>query len=348
MAIKRPGKISSKSRQSISGLTGTDLDYAANLVTTICALAGSPTYLSDLRASTRRGGLIRAVRGYDTPAIFDWFVGAASFQGISDEVAASYIDQHGQANWGDVQAAVETTHPSCPKLGSYWHFHGCHYRKGSGTCSEPDHIGACPLPLAPLRNGNLNQLSYSLYLFIRDIAQNDLVSWMDRQFKAVAEGQPIIAPEKLGMALIKPMRQIHGISDKILNLVLSTLLLGAGGGRPFWVEAGAAMIAIDTLVHNFLARTGILNRANADHPYGPQCYSSGGCADLINVISGTIDSRQFNSRFPPDFPRFVQKAIWQYCAMQALNVCNGNNINDVSRCTYVKCRIFRLCDRKSF
>ena len=139
----------------------------------------------------------------------------------------------------------------------YWHFHGCHYRKGSGTCSEPDHIKACPLPQAPLRNGNLNQLSFSLYLFIRDIAENDLVAWMGRQLIAAAEGQLIINPGKLGQALIEPMRQIHGISDKILNMVLSELLLGAGRGKPFWIEAGAAMIAIDTLVHNFLARTGI-------------------------------------------------------------------------------------------
>jgi hypothetical protein len=203
------------------------------------------------------------------------------------------------------------------------------------------------LPKAPLRNGNLNQLSFSLYLFIRDIAENDLVAWMDRQFTTAAEGQPIIAPDKLGMALIEPMRQIHGISDKILNLVLSTLLLGAGRRRPFWVEAGAAMIAIDTLVHNFLVRTGILNRANSDHPYGPQCYSAGGCADLIKVISGNIDSRQFNSRFPSNFPRFVQKSIWHYCAMEGLNVCNGNKIKDRFRCGNTECRIFDTCDRIS-
>jgi hypothetical protein len=147
----------------------------------------------------------------------------------------------------------------------------------------------------------------SLYLFIRDIAQNDIVAWMDRQLSAAAVGQPNIASDKLGLALIEPMRQIHGISDKILNLVLSTLLLGAGYGKRFWVEAGAAMIAIDTLGHNLLVRMGILLRANADHPYGPQCYAPGGCADLVGVIDSNIDSRQFNPKFPKSFPRFVQK-----------------------------------------
>jgi hypothetical protein len=27
---------------------------------------------------------------------------------------------------------------SCPKLKSYWHFHGCRYGKVSRTCAEPD------------------------------------------------------------------------------------------------------------------------------------------------------------------------------------------------------------------
>ena len=219
-------------------------------------------------------------------------------------------------------------------------------RQSFGQAFDPgDHL--LGLPQAPLRNGNLNQLSYSLYFFIRDIAENDLVTWMDRQFTTAAECQPIIAPDELGMALIEPMRQIHGISDKILNMVLSELLLGAGRGKPFWIEAGAALIAIDTLVHNFLARTGILSRANADHPYGPQCYASGGCADIINVISSNIDSRQFNSRFPSNFPRFVQKSIWHYCAMEGLNVCNGNKIKDSFRCSNTECRIFGSCDRIS-
>ena len=48
-----------------------------------------------------------------------------------------------------------------------------------------------------------------------------------------------------------------------------------------WHEVGASMIAIDTLVHNFLVRTGILARFDADHSYGAACYQAGGCADII-------------------------------------------------------------------
>ena len=254
------------------------------------------------------------------------------------------MERNGRARWQDLKAA-EDQRPSCLKLRSYWNFHGCKYRKSSAICSEPDHIEACPLPLAPLRNGNLNQLSYSLYLFLRDVAENDFVTWIDRQLAAAVEGHLIIDLQKLGQALIDPLRQIHGISDKILNMVLSEFLMGAGKGKPFWIEAGAAMVAVDTLVHNFIARTGVSRRADAVHPYGPQCYAPGGCSDLINVISRNIDSRQFNSSFPSNFPRLLQKAIWAYCAMEGLNVCNGNKIKDSFPCSNTECRIFGSCDR---
>jgi hypothetical protein len=45
------------------------------------------------------------------------------------------------------------------------------------------------------------------------------------------------------------------------------------------------MIAIDTLVHNFLLRTGILARFNANHLYGGACYRPGGCAYIIAAVA---------------------------------------------------------------
>jgi hypothetical protein len=66
------------------------------------------------------------------------------------------------------------------------------------------------------------------------------------------------------------------------------------------------MIAVDTLVHNFLHRTGILHRFQADHAYGLACYQPGGCAEIIETVAHQIDARQFDRRFPR-FPRFVQR-----------------------------------------
>jgi hypothetical protein len=105
------------------------------------------------------------------------------------------------------------------------------------------------------------------------------------------------------------------------------------------------MVAIDTLVHNFLVRTGILGRFGADHLYGPACYQANGCADIIHTVAAQIDASQFNPRFPKTFPRFVQHAIWRHCAENGLNVCNGNRINDDAHCDNVYCQVRSMCDR---
>jgi len=112
-----------------------------------------------------------------------------------------------------------------------------------------------------------------------------------------------------------------------------------------WTEVGGSMIAIDTLVHNFLHRTGILHRFNAEHAYGAACYRLGGCADIIQAVAERLDARQFNASFPQTFPRFVQHAIWRYCSQSGLDVCNGNRIDDARRCTNMECRVRLMCDR---
>jgi hypothetical protein len=127
---------------------------------------------------------------------------------------------------------------------------------------------------------------------------------------------------------------------------VSNLLLGsAGTRRPLWVEVGATFVAVDTLVHNFLHRTGVLNRLRGDHPYGNRCYRPGGCADVLRLVAAHIDARQFNPAFPPTFPRFVQSAIWRYCAEEGLDICNGNRIDDGARCDNRHCQLFRRCHR---
>ncbi|HYU69092.1 MAG TPA: hypothetical protein VEL09_07135, partial [Burkholderiales bacterium] len=67
----------------LESIQGPDFDYAVTLVRTVCRLAGSPSYLDDLRTSLRRRGVVRAIKDHDTPKLFDWLVEALSFQGIS-------------------------------------------------------------------------------------------------------------------------------------------------------------------------------------------------------------------------------------------------------------------------
>ena len=146
-------------------------------------------------------------------------------------------------------------------------------------------------------------------------------------------------------ALIGPLRNVFGVSDKVLTMTLSTLLIGARNQRPIWFETGKAMIAVDTLVHNFLHRTGILQSCGIPHTYGAACYSRGGCAEIIRAVSNRIDARTLNRAFPQTFPRFVQNAIWRFCAADGQNLCNGNRIDDRQACQISYCQLYQKCRR---
>jgi hypothetical protein len=272
------------------------------------------------------------------PAIFDWLMTSFSFQGISDRVAQSYIDAHGNASCSAINQGL-TLRPPCPLLKNFWSYDGCRYDKLSGCCSEPEHVSSCPVPSHRLRNGRLNQTAYSLFFFMRDIAKNDFAAWLDNRIAETA-GQ-YSGHAHFQEALVVPMRGIYGVSDKVLTMSLSGLLLASD--RPDWFALGAGTAVIDTLVHNFLHRTGILANCNADHAYGPACYQPGRCADLIRDASALIDTRQFNPAFPATFTRFVQHAVWRYCALDGLDICNGNQIDDRQSCQNRACHLYRNC-----
>ena len=319
------------------------LDHAVGVIYRVCCLAGSPNLLDEIRADLRDEGVPAAIRAHDTSVLFDWLTFAFSYQGISDAVATDYMAAHGRARWHDIEAKV-AAQPPCPKLKSYWSFNGCRYDKGSRTCAEPEHVERCPLPSHHLRNGRLNQTAYSLYFFIRDVADGDLVTWIDRQLRRADQQHDNSRPARLTAALVEPLRHVYGVSDKVLTMTLSCILLAAPSGYETWVEAGGAMIAIDTLVHNFLHRTGILHRFGAEHTYGAGCYGPRGCAAIIGQAARRIDASAFNSAFPAVFPRFVQHAIWRYCAQLGLGVCNGNRIDDRKSCDNIYCQIRGCCD----
>jgi hypothetical protein len=141
--------------------------------------------IDDIRADLTADNVRAAIRHRDTAAVIDGLLAALimSYQGIADQVAYDYMARHGRATWHDIDHKLAQA-ASCPKLKSYWHFHGCKYEKISATCAEPDHIGACPLPSHDLRNGHLNQTAYSLFLFIRDLVDGDLIGWIDDQLEA--------------------------------------------------------------------------------------------------------------------------------------------------------------------
>jgi hypothetical protein len=321
------------------------LAYAVDLVRRVCQLAGPPSFVSDLRAELRREGVLAAVEAHDTAKLFDWLFVMLSFQGIADRVAAGFIAEHGSVTWSAIERDLAQA-PSCPKLAGYWRFYDCRFHKGSQTCAEPEHIETCPLPRHHLRNGTLNQAAFSLFLFIRDAADGDLVAWIDEQLAQSPTSSCAARRAALRRhALLEPLRHVYGVSDKVLAVALSALLIGAGGKRRRWFEVGTSFVAIDSLVHNFLHRSGILQRFAADHLYGSGCYAPGGCADILDEIARHIDAKAFNPTFPAVFPRFVQIAIWRYCAKSGFDICNGNRIDDRERCANLHCRLHSRCDR---
>ncbi len=320
------------------------LAHAVRIIHGVCCLAGPANMAADFQDDSETRKLTDAIARHDTAALFDRLMNDLSYQGIADRVAYDYILRHGQARWQEIDIRL-ARRPSCPKLRNYWTFAGCRYEKSSHTCAEPEHIARCPLPRHNLRNGHLNQAAYSLFLFIRDIAAGDLVTWIEHQIASAFNDQSCDGVAASREALLGPLRNVYGVSDKVLGMILSIVLLAAPVTWSRWREVGSSMIAIDTLVHNFLHRTGILARFNAQHAYGPACYSDGGCAAILRTVAQAIDARAFNKSFPQTFPRFVQLAVWRYCAQLQFNVCNGNRVDDRQRCDNTYCRLFEICDR---
>src|SRR5436190_7998081 len=225
---RRPQKAHPK-HPKIQSEPGLAINHAVRLIHAICGLAGSPSLIDEIRAELRADEVRAAIRNRNTGPVFDWLMAAVSYQGISDQVAYGYMERHGRATWRQIKQGLDCG-VSCPKLKSYRHFHDCRYDKISRTCAEPDHIRRCPVPKHDLRNGRLNQTAYSLYLFIRDVADGDLVGWIDRQLREADWPHNADRPARLREALIGPLREVYGVSDKVLTMTLSCVLLTAPRG----------------------------------------------------------------------------------------------------------------------
>jgi hypothetical protein len=187
---------------------------------------------------------------------------------------------------------------------------------------------------------------YSLFLFMRDICGGDLVGWIDQRLASGDTGSN--SPDRASSmreSLLGPLTNVHGTGRKLWSMILADLLLAGDPARERWVATGASFIAIDTLVQNFLQRTGVLRRLGAEHSYGDRCYGPNGCADIIHRLAKRIDARELNPGFPACFPRLVQFAIWHFCAEGGLNICNGNRVADQDRCKQRYCPAFHDCDR---
>jgi len=142
MAASRPlGQVAAPPTAKLIDVDPPDLDYAIRLIHAVCCLAGS----FDLIERLADQDLVAAIDRHDTAALYDRLVYSFSFQGISDETAANYMQRHGRPTWAAIRKNL-ARQPTCPKLKTYWHFYDCRYEKTHHTCAEPQHIATCPVP----------------------------------------------------------------------------------------------------------------------------------------------------------------------------------------------------------
>ena len=314
------------------------MQFATDIIAIVCRESAAAAHPLQASIDSSASQLHQIVGSRDTPALFDWMMESFNFQGISDSVANSYMSTHGSVTWDQLKGQLKRR-PACPLLESHWTYTGCRYDKTRQTCSHPHLFAGCPVPRFAARNGHLGQTAFSLFLFVRDIADSDLFAWIDDQLSHATE----LGFSSRQEALVGPMRHIFGVSDKVLTMTLSSLLMADRANRPDWFTVGSEMIVVDRLVHNFLARSGILRRFEADHPYGPSCYGVEGCAGILRLVAARIDAQRFDTTFPSNFPRYTQHALWRYCAADALNICNGNNIDDRKSCEQNTCILYENC-----
>ena len=317
-----------------------DLFQNASLViNTVCDVANPTAEFKNAAKNFKSNGLAAAVLNHDTEKLFNWLMHVLSFQGIADRSAQTIIERDGNVTWRAVKRSLRDA--SCPKLHGFWSFHRCQFQKIKFSCAEIGHLADCPLPRHRLRNGHLNQMAYSLYLFMRDVADGDFVGWLDQ---IITDNGG--ATRSSYFEILDALKAVYGTSDKVWSMALASLFLGAAKVRPEWRKLGTDVVVIDRLVHNFLHRTGLASGFGNRHRYGTACYGSGGCAETLSQLVRLVDCRRFDPAFPRLFPRFVQNALWRYCAVSEINVCNGTQIDDSKRCQNACCSVRPFCSRK--
>ena len=317
---KRPKKLSAQK-------------HAVSIIQAIYRLARSEKLLDAKIIDPTRDMLRDALRQRDTGLISEWLLTIFSLQGVSDRLALEYMRRNGKPSWKSMITELDRK-PSCPKLKSYWHYAACSYSKSLRTCAQPGHFRCCPVPKALLRNGRLNQTSWSFLLFVRDVAGGDLVKWLDARIRHTGSTPQTIHADR--ERLLTPLNGVIGVSRKVNSMAFSDLLLAAPPRWRRWRQLGGALVVIDSLVHNQMTRSGILARYRAEHRYGSACYQSGGCSDIIDHVAQKIGAS----------PRHTTHALWRFCSLDGFNICNGTRIDDRKRCENIYCRLYGICDRR--
>lgn len=94
---------------------------------------------------------------------------------------------------------------------------GLHFRRANEHDREPKNPFDCTvgrMPRVVVRRRHLDRIACSLSLFVRVVADGELVGWIDAQLDH-ANNQ--VAPDRgaeARSALIEPLHNVYGVSDK--------------------------------------------------------------------------------------------------------------------------------------
>lgn len=253
--------------------------------------------------------LIHGKPQYKSIKLYQYLVEALLLSGGGDQSNQGYYaKQSHKPSFNRIKRAVKAA--QCPKLATFETFQGCGYPKGPNRCNEPAFVKTCPLPKFDMKRGALNHMAFSLNFFLRDVAGGDFYTFTRQHFGTDGPADGTINGGLDGF--IGQITTIANVGPKLAHLALSGLFLTAYPGWDYR-RVGEQMIAVDSLVHNFLHRTGILAGYGSNHQYGPRCHTENGCLGVIRDLATRIDCREFNPTLPAHFPRFVQYHLWAYC-----------------------------------
>lgn len=294
--------------------------------------------------------LLDCIENNNTAKIFNHFMKAVSYQGMRDKSAETYINEHGLITYEQIKKDLENNNSKCSKLKDFNSFnYNCGYEKNKKTCKNKAFFDQCSLPKHDLRNGRLNQTAYSFFLFIRDVCGNSIVDYIDR----IINDNTSKDDSQIRDIFIRNFAQIYGIKEKVVSMILADLFLSSN--NPKWKRIGANFVAIDSLVHNFFLRTGILDYYDGqkNHRNGSECYEDNNCRRIIEILAKKlaeakelakdIDASRFSPNSPEYSPRFIQHSIWNFCATSRLNICNNDKIKYGSPCKNDECSFYKHC-----
>ena len=246
------------------------------------------------------------------------------------------MGEHGVPSWEQI-AASSRRH--CPKLVSHWNF------RTVAMCDRKEAAIRRPTTAGALcrhcrcATAASTRWPSACSCFCGTFAKATSSAWIDRRLASVPNGARRL-PLSLGPGADRPMRGIHGASDKVLNMALSDFLLGArlrnasSGSWPAatWWRSTAWCTTCCTGPAHW--------PSCAEHAYGPACYRPGRMRRLVRRLAHEIDASAIDPSFPKVFPRLVQHALWHFCAQDGLNICNGVQIDDERRCENSICPVF--------